>query len=150
MKTALRFWLLLLWSSLFGYEVKIRVVDDRGISVPDARAVISFVMFQQGTDIGHVGTTDKDGAFSANGRGQHSVFIGARKANYYEARMEKLPNDKDLDLVVILPRILNPTPLYAWDSRIGRGIRSAHFPTQNEWLGYDFEIGDWVSPFGKG
>ncbi len=149
MKTAFALWSLFLWPSLFGYEVKIRVVDDKGVPVPDARAVISFVMIQRGTDIEHVGMTDKNGEFSANGRGNHSVFVSVRKTSHYEARLDNLPNDKDLDLTAVLPRVSNPIPLYAnrFSPGTGRGLK---IPKQNEWLGYDFEIGDWVSPFGRG
>lgn len=150
MKITLLFGLLSFWSSLFGYDVKIRVVDDQGAVVSGASAKIAFVMFHNETDIEHVGVTDKDGVFNASGRGEHSVFVEASKDGYYLARLRRLPKDKDIDLVVVIPRILNPGPLYAWDSRVGSSVRSAHFPIQNEWLGYDFEAADWVSPRGKG
>lgn len=149
MKTAFALWSLFLWPSLFGYEVKIRVVDDKGVPVPDARAVISFVMIQQGTNIEHVGTTDKNGTFSADGRGQHSVFVSVSKASHYEARIERLPSDKNLNLTVIIPRVLNPLPLYANRFSLGSG-RGLKIPLKNEWLGYDFEAADWVAPHGKG
>ena len=143
MKTTILLGLLSFWSSLFGYDVKIRVVDDQGAAVSGASAKIAFVMFRNETDIEHVGMTDKDGMFNASGRGEHSVFVEASKDGYYLARLQRLPKDKDLDLVVVIPRVLTPVPLYA--NRANPGI-----PVQHEWLGYDFEIGDWVSPRGKG
>ena len=143
MKITLLFGLLSFWSSLFGYDVKIRVVDDQGTAVSGANAKIAFVMFRNETDIAHAGVTDKDGVFSASGRGEHSVFVEASKDAYYLARLRRLPKDKDIDLVVVIPRIMSPAPLYA--NRANPGI-----PAQNEWLGYDFEVADWVAPHGKG
>lgn len=143
MKITLLFGLLSFWSSLLGYEVKIRVVDDQGVAVSGVSAKIAFVKFRNEADAEHVGVTDKDGIFTANGRGEHSVFVEASKHGYYLARLRRLPNDKDLDLVVVIPRVLNPAPLYA--NRVNPSI-----PVQNEWLGYDFEAADWVAPHGKG
>lgn len=143
MKTTLLFGLLSFCSSLFGYDVKIRVVDDQGAAVSGASAKIAFVMFRNETDIEHVGVTDKDGVFSASGRGEHSVFVEASKKGYYLARLRRLPKDKDLDLVVVIPRILDPVPLFARETY-------PRIPAQNEWLGFDFEAADWVAPHGKG
>lgn len=143
MKTTLLLGLLSFWSSLFGYDVKICVVDDQGAVVSGANAKIAFVMFRNETDIEHLGVTDRKGVFSASGRGEHSVFVEASKDGYYLGRLRRLPKDKDLDLVVVMPRVLNPRQLYA--NRANPGI-----PVQNEWLGYDFEVADWVTPYGKG
>jgi len=143
MKTTFLLGLLSFWSSLFGYDVKIRVVDDQSAPVSGASAKIAFVMFRNETDIEYAGVTDKNGRFSASGRGEHSVFVEASKEGYYLARLRRLPKDNDLDLVAVIPRILNPVPLYT--NRANPGI-----PVQNEWLGYDFEVADWVAPHGKG
>jgi len=143
MKITLLLGLLSFWSSLFGYDVKIRVVDDQGAAVSGASAKIAFVMFRNETDIEHVGVTDKDGVFSASGRGGHSVFVEASRDGYYLARLYRLPKDKDLDLVVVIPRILAPVALFANETY-------PRIPVQNEWLGYDFEAADWIAPHGKG
>ena len=120
-----------------------RVVDDEARPVTEAHAGISFVMYRQGTDVEYDGKTDKNGFFGANGAAKHSVYIEANKPGHYEARVDRLPKDKDLDLTVVIPRIIQPIPLYARRA-------DAVIPTQNEWLGYDFEIGDWVAPIGLG
>jgi len=129
--------------SLFGFDIKMRVVDDEARPVTEAHAGISFVMYRQGTDVENDGMTDKNGFFGANGAAKHSVYIEANKPGHYEARVDRLPKDKDLDLTVVIPRIIQPIPLYARQA-------DAVIPTQNEWLGYDFEIGDWVAPIGLG
>lgn len=48
---------------------------------------------------------------------------------------------------VVLPRILNPIPLYA---QHGGSATAIAFPVQNEWVGFDLEVADWVAPHGKG
>lgn len=143
MKTTLLLGLLSFWSSLFGYDVKVRAVDDQGTVVSGANAKIAFVMFRNETDIEHVGVTDKEGFFIATGRGEHSVFVEASKDGHYLARLRRLPKDKDLDLVIVIPRIQNPVSLFANETH-------PRIPVQNEWLGYDFEAADWVAPHGKG
>jgi len=142
--------ILLFASPVFGYEVIMRVVDDQGRSVSNADVEIIFAEFVQGSDKIHAGKTDRDGVFRAEGRARDSVYLTAGKSGHYAARLERLSKDKDLDITVVIPRILKPVPLYAWDSRMGAGIRSAHFPAQNEWLGFDFEAADWVAPHGRG
>lgn len=150
MKTIALVVLLAHGSRLFAYDVAVRVVDDQGSAVPAARSTISFVMLREGADVSYSGITGSDGVFRASGRAEHSVYVETTREGYYQARLYRLPSDRDLALDVVIPRILDPVPLYAWDSRIGRAIPAVHFPVQNEWLGYDFEAGDWVQPHGKG
>ena len=137
-------------SLLLGFDVRMRVVDEDGIPVAHAKATIAFIGIVQGSGRTHDGITGVDGQFSATGRAQHSVFLVAKKAGYYEARVDGLSSASDLDQIVVLPRILNPTPLCVWDSRIGKGILGLRFPAQSEWLGFDFEVCDWVEPHGTG
>lgn len=138
------------WSALFGYEAKMRVVDDTGAPVQGAAVAIEFVGPRQEQSVTHRGTTGKEGTFSAKGQSLLEVYMEAKKTAHYDARVYGLSPKKDHDLVVVIPRVLNPVPLYASDSRLGRSGRALHFLVQNEWLSFDFEIGDWVSPRGKG
>lgn len=130
---------------LFGYEVKMRVVDETGAPVVGAKASILFVngMGSNRSD----DLTDKHGEFSARGKGTDSVMLWASKDGHYPARVEGLSNDKDHDVEVVLPRVLNPIPLYAWRGDDGGAFA---FPVQNEWVGLDLEAADWVAPHGKG
>lgn len=138
------------WSTLVGYDVRMRVVDDTGAPVQGANVAIEFVAPRQEQSVIHRGTTGEGGAFSAQGQSLLEVYMEAKKAGHYDARVYGLSPQKNHDLVVVIPRVLNPVPLYAWDSRLGRSGRALHFPVQSEWLGYDFEAADWVEPHGRG
>jgi hypothetical protein len=129
--------------SIFGDEIKMHVVDDLGQGVAQAQATIAFIGYFQGSGETYNGSTDGSGDFKANGSAEHSVFLVANKPGYYEARVDRLPKDRDFDLTVVIPRILKRIPLYACRAELV-------IPTRNEWLGYDFEVGDWVAPIGLG
>lgn len=134
---------------LLGYDVRVHVVNEDGLSVRDVDTTIAFVGLVQGSGKTSGGLTDGNGIFRASGRAEHSVFVLARKSDHYEARVDRLPNDKDLDVTVVIPRVLRPVPLFANRFSLGSG-RALTIPVQNEWLGYDFEAGDWVQPIGVG
>jgi len=129
--------------SIFCDEIKMHVVDDLGENVSQAEVTIAFIGYIQGSGKTNNGSTDGNGDFKAKGSAAHSVFLVANMPGHYEARVDRLPKDKDLDLTVVIPRIIQPIPLYARRA-------DAVIPTRNEWLGYDFEVGDWVAPIGSG
>ncbi len=130
---------------LYGYEVKVRVVDDAGSPLSGASVAILFVNYD-GSDV-HDGVADSDGKYSARGLGNNSVMIRAKMTGHYPAQIESLARDRNHDVEVVLPRVLNPVALFAWDTQMGSAVK---FPVQGEWLGFDFEAADWVAPYGKG
>lgn len=130
---------------LYGHEVKVRVFDDAGRPLSGASVAILFVNYD-GSDV-REGVADSDGKYSALGRGNNSVMIRSKMAGHYPAQVERLSRDQNHDIEVVLPRILNPVALFAWDTQMGNAVR---FPVQGEWLGFDFEAADWVAPHGKG
>lgn len=134
--------LMLLCGQLLGYDVKMRVVDDTGAPVAGAAVVVLFVN-SSGSDV-REGRSGSDGTYAASGKGSDSVMLRAEMLGHYPAQVEGLSKDKDHDVEVVLPRILNPVPMYAL-----RNV-SLKFPVQSEWLGFDFEAADWVGPYGKG
>lgn len=134
------------FSLLLAKEVKLNVVDESGAPVAGADAMIYFL--HPRNDDRTKGITDKIGFFSASGSGSLGVGVELRKTGYYSARIEGLSSNLDHDFKVILPRVLNPIPLYAWRSS-GWGP-SPVLPMQGEWCGFDFEAADWVTPLGKG
>ena len=134
--------LILLCGQLLGYDVKMRVVDDTGASVPGASVEVLFVN-SSGSDV-REGRSGSDGTYAASGRGSNSVMLRAEKVGYYPAQVEGLSKDGNHDVEVVLPRILNPVPLYAMR------LVGLKFPMQGAWLGFDFEAADWVAPHGKG
>ncbi len=127
------------------HEVKVRVVDESGASVAGAKSSIYFVNARN--DVRRDGLTDKNGLSSASGSGTNSFGFIITKEGHYQARVEGLSKDRDHDVKVVLPRILNPIPLYA---QHGGSATAIAFPVQNEWVGFDLEVADWVAPHGKG
>jgi hypothetical protein len=123
--------LMLLCGQLLGYDVKMRVVDDTGAPVAGAAVVVLFVN-SSGSDV-REGRSGSDGTYAASGKGSDSVMLRAEMLGHYPAQVEGLSKDKDHDVEVVLPRILNPVPMYAL-----RNV-SLKFPVQSEWLGFDFE-----------
>ena len=134
--------LLLVFSQIAAREVKVRVMDELGSPVVGAKSSIYFVNARH--DDLRAGLTDKNGVFSASGSSTNSFGFIITKEGHYQARVEGLPKDTDHDVEVVLPRILNPVPMYAL-----RNV-SLKFPVQSEWIGFDFEAADWVAPYGKG
>jgi hypothetical protein len=137
-------------SLLSAHQVRVQLLDENTTPIGGAETLISFTGVLIGGDDRHKGFSDKSGFFKASGSAPVSVFLTAEEKGYYSARLERLPRDRDLELKVVLPRIINPIALYALDSRVGRGGPPLRFPAQDEWLGYDFQAGDWIKPYGKG
>lgn len=160
LKSVLLFYVLLLLPACVSAQetktITVRVVDETGAPVVGAQTVINYVRPGRGEDDRHVGLSDRTGRFSAQGVSVIGVYLSASKDGYYPAVFEPfrtaqhvLPKGSNVEQTLVLPRVLKPTALYALDIRPGNS-RSVNFPAQNEWLGYDFEMGDWVQPRGKG
>lgn len=96
-----------------------------------------------------LGKTNNLGQFRAEGRSILGFEIDVKKPGYYSASLD-IPNAADpLERTIVLPAKRNPIPLFARE--VGQGSNTdGVFKAENEWLGYDFEIGDWVAPFGNG
>jgi hypothetical protein len=150
------FVLALLKAGLFSQEakhIKIHAIDETGIPVANAKAEIAFVLGSDADD--HVGLTDVNGIFSAHGNPLVGVYLEVSKGGYYTAhldntRSDPLPPGNNVEITFTLPHVLRPTGLYAnfsYDAVRGHALR---IPVQNEWIGYDFEVSDWVAPYGKG
>jgi hypothetical protein len=136
---------LLLFGQLLGYEVKMRVVDDTGAPVAGTAVEVLFVNYN-GSNVKR-GMSGRGGEYAASGSGNNSVMLRADKVGYYPVQVEGLSKDQDHDVEVVLPRIINPIPLYAQHSGSATAIV---FPVQNQWVGFDLEVADWVAPHGKG
>ena len=142
--------LLLVFSQIAAREVKVRVMDELGSPVVGAKSSIYFVNARH--DDLRAGLTDKNGVFSASGSSTNSFGFIITKEGHYQARVEGLSKDRDHDVEVVLPRIINPISLFAMR------INTAHrrpgeemtFPVHDQWVGFDLEVADWVAPHGKG
>jgi len=133
---------LVFWVYAAAYEVKIQTFDDRGDAVVGAKISVFFV--KQGKSDEITGITGLDGTYIANGRSTLGVDIIAGCSGHYSSRVDNLKNGMSHDVKLILPRILNPIPLFAKDGFWTR------IPSAGTWYGFDFEAADWVVPHGKG
>ena len=129
------------------------VVDTDGNSVADAAISASFFSGESTR-----GLTDADGLFTVSGRTLNgsSLLYRVTKQGFYETwatyKLEKrgyrcLENGRWIPwnptLRVTLKDIRNPIPMYL--RRIDLPM-----PVQSTPVGFDFEAGDWVAPYGQG
>lgn len=130
------------------WKATLKVVDESGNSIADAKVSVGYFSHSKPASID--GVTDTNGIFIASS-GAYSGELGftAEKAGYYRTRKECLLGFK-YDLaqwnptpVLVLKKILKPIPMYAKSL-------NTHVPDLNKPVGYDFEVGDWVGPYGKG
>ncbi|MFK5923033.1 MAG: hypothetical protein QM496_12710 [Verrucomicrobiota bacterium] len=134
-----------LLNPLYAEEIVIKVVDETREVLVGADVVIEFVGFTQVKSKAHYGKTNKKGEYGVSGKIQfNGVYVRVGKDGYYDSIKEGgfLPN-KDHKATLVLRRIERPVPLYVRDVFL-------EFPIFDEWLGFDFEVGDWVAPQGKG
>jgi len=126
----------------------VKVVDEVGNPIVGAKASVGYYSKSQPASID--GLTDTNGVFTAS----HEAYSGelgftAEKAGYYITRegydlgftfdsAKWNPNP-----VLVLKKIIKPIPMYAKSL-------NTHVPDLDKPIGYDFENGDWVSPYGKG
>ncbi len=136
-------------------KVTLRVVDEGGMQIPGASAMVGFNYGGTWTDpgkfVGREGLTDTNGYFTASGRTDGIAGYGAKQTGYYETLMQYTFREPKLgrwqpwnpELKVVLKKIGQPTAMYA--KRV-----ETYIPKLDEPVGYDLTIGDWVAPFGKG
>ncbi len=143
-----------------GADIKcvFRVVDDNGNPVSNAYVGVSFYMHKRWDNPSVKGFTDSNGYFTAKEKGVGEVTYTIRKEGFYETRSRILlygsrfnrgevkdgkwqPYGKIYE--VILKPIKNPIPM------IRRVVNKPNTPLKQE-IGFDLEIGDYVTPYGKG
>jgi hypothetical protein len=152
---------LLLSSMLVGcspkWKVTLKVVDDNGQPVADAKVGVGYYEHSQPASID--GLTDNNGIFEASHHTRAIIAelgFSAEKAGYYKTSSPGvvLRNyDKYNDLskwnitqTIVLKKIIHPIPMYA------KKVDIAHEqpPAFDKPLGFDLAAGDWVAPYGQG
>jgi len=123
-------------------EISLRVVDERDEPMEGVDVLISFAHPQQ-KDKGYRGKTDNKGHYSAKGRNTVGILARVTRQGYYDWERRKGFGQKDHDLTVVMRKVKKPIPLYVREMKL-------EFPTYDEWLGFDFEAGDWTAPHGRG
>jgi hypothetical protein len=153
MKTAFILFTALSGLTLSSTEVRLRIVDETQTPLPDAQVLIAFTTPVHGAEKRAEGLSDSRGFFSGSGKAIGSVFVRASKEGYYPARIERLPNDRDLDETVVLPKIIQPIPLLARLVGVGKrdvSGQSQELPPSGESFGFDFAVGEMLPPYGNG
>lgn len=136
----------------FSTKVKIDVLDEVKSPIEGADVLISYAHLVDGKlDKSYRGKTDAKGGFEARDKVNGSVVARISKENYYPIFVEdvitraEINNKKteSVDLPLIMRRVKSPCPLYA-------KMVNTSIPEQDRLVGFDFELGDWVMPFGLG
>jgi hypothetical protein len=136
---------------IYPWSITLKIVDDSGLPVDGAKIKIGYMQGEQ-----MEGLTDTNGVFAAS-RTDRSLELGIHieKEGYYVSYVNYnlyLPGQFDERIVatnrtafltLILKKIINPIPMYAKSL-------NTHVPDLDKPVGYDFEVGDWVGPYGKG
>jgi hypothetical protein len=136
-------------------KVTFKVIDCEGKPIANEPLMLGF----SPTD-GYDDETDKDGYFTGEGRTESDyVFtVGHKSKKYYETRFKKTiahwktkPTDDkwkpwNETIEIVVKERKNPIPMYA----VRLGLSRLKIPQQNLWLGFDFEMFDWLPPHGNG
>ena len=121
--------------------VRVTVTEEDGAPIKDADVWVAYLGYQKTTQ--KQGQSNAQGVFSATGSTPLRMGVRIAKDGYYETHSGRLSRTQDHDVSFMLRKKINPIPLYAKRGNI-------YFPANREWLGYDFESGDWTPPHGQG
>lgn len=135
----------------FATSVKIQIMDEDHRPVENAKTLADFTHFIKNKDISHWGKTDASGCFSAIDKVTETLLVKAEKDGFYPIRYDDVlirmdvdsKKIKNVDLPLIMRRIKSPVSLYAKKVNL-------EIPQEGQPVGFDFAVGDWVKPFGRG
>ncbi len=133
-------------------NITIRVVDEAGIPIQGANASIHFEMYPDRVK-SFKGLTDTNGLFSAQEETDTNVSEVAEKEGYYKSsethffkalnKIKTRYEPWDEVRTLTMRKIIDPKE----GKKAGfKGL----IPKENEALGFDMVVGDWVVPYGKG
>ena len=123
--------------------VKVKVIEENGKPIKDVRVIVTFLGYTGEQTQRIEGVTDITGGFSAQGKPPLRMGVRLEKKGYYTTTSGRLSRTKDHKVSYVLRKIKNPIPLYAKKTRIIA-------PVLEKNLAYDFMVGDWVIPYGRG
>ena len=139
--------LLCLLSIACGREIEVKVIDEEGKPLEGAEVIVHYVGGPSEEVVKQL--TNKNGVVhSRKTERVMRVELKVFKEGYYQSRFRHqhgnaLPKDAEGEYRVVLRKIVNPVPMYA--KRV-----NMIFPSLGKEYGFDFEVGDWVKPHGKG
>jgi hypothetical protein len=139
-------------SANYEWKATMRVIDESGNPISGANAVVGY--FTNSQPASALGITDSNGMFMAS----HSlpepmaeVGFQADKSGYYTTTAERQlgpqydPAQWTFTQTLELKKVGKPIPMYAKKYAMALKLPNYGMP-----VAYDFEIGDWVGPYGKG
>jgi hypothetical protein len=135
--------------------ITVRIVDEVGSPVERAEINVGFRQdpnARGGKDIG--GQTDTNGIFCAKSWTYDEVGVSVKKDGFYsmynhftftwDSKKQLKPFDPAKQPInLVLKQIKNPIPMYVKQVRL-------ELPEYGKPLGFDFDKGDWVAPYGSG
>jgi len=139
-------------------KLTFRVTDSLGKPVTTADVGVSFYLWSENPS-GAVGKTDTNGTFVVEGACSVDANCSFTKDGYYHTSYRHIfPNPRrepnavkdgkwqpwNPMVNITLREKRNPIPMYA------KNYMLTKIPVWNEPVGYDFEKGEWVKPYGNG
>ncbi len=149
MKTKIRVIVVLvlvgMFHSLRAEKVGVTVLDEQSEPLGGAIVDVWYAGFQgDGSgDKKSSGVSDKNGKYVGEGKAAMHIEVHVSKEGWYTSKSKMLPKGKDHTVPLVLRKKEHPVPLYVRDVFL-------KFPVFDKWLGFDFEVGDWVAPQGRG
>ncbi len=146
-------------------KLTIKVVDESGQPVAEAKAGIGFVKSKSKAWSGLIGMaqngkTDEQGLFTAEGETEQFISLHTVKEGYYDTFQKFVFNGGVSGILgfrkwqpwnptveLVLKKKIKPIGLYA--AKIG-GNRITEIPAVNKFVGFDLMARDWVVPYGNG
>jgi len=131
------------------WRVTVKVIDEFGQPIVGAKTSVGYFTNSIGTAIS--GLTDTNGCFLASHYASSGELGFAAEMNdYYPTRKSAYDLGFTYDpaiwnpkILLVLKKIGSPIPMHAKREEI-------KFPTEDEPIGFDLMIGDWVAPYGRG
>lgn len=123
--------------------VKVTASEENGTPIEGVEATITFMGYSGRQTQKIKGNTDSKGIFQASGSPELRMYVRLQKNGYYTTESDRLSRTQDHELTYVLRKVASPVPLYAKNF-------SGKLPNLGDKHGFDFEVGDWVAPHGKG
>lgn len=135
--------------ALMANTVNLNVVDADGKKIGGAETNVTFQSSAAGRWPVVTRVTNEQGFTRSEGTTTTGFDVRASKAGHYSAEWINIPATNSVEKTIVLPSEKAPIPLFARRVGYRSGIDEI-LPAENQWLGYDFQAGDWIAPYGKG
>ena len=124
------------------WTVKVKVIDDAGLPIVDAKVVMNFLLPEGSNN--YMGFSNDKGIVQKTRPGVLRVIFLVTKDEHYDARFEGIRGSQEV--MVVLREKKNPIPMYAKKTHLHADKKNI----KGNWVGYDFMVGDYMPPYGRG